>query len=69
MAAVGLAVGVPAAFGLSGLVKTLLYGVEPADPLSYVAAAVLMLAVAGAAAWFPARRAAKVDPARALRCE
>ncbi len=49
------AVGVPAALALSRLVKSLLYGVEPADPVSFVAAGVLMLAVAGAAAWWPAR--------------
>jgi predicted permease len=69
MAAVGLAVGVPAALALSRLVKASLYGVEPADPLSYAFAGVAMLAVAGAAAWLPARSAAKVDPAKALRCE
>ncbi|HEY3439139.1 MAG TPA: ABC transporter permease [Paludibaculum sp.] len=69
MAIAGLAVGVPAAFALSGLVKKLLYGVEPADPLNFVAAGAAMLAVAGAAAWLPARSAAKVDPAKTLRCE
>lgn len=69
MAAVGLAVGVPAAVALARLVKRSLYGVTPADPGSYVAAGALMLAVATAAAWLPARSAARVDPAKALRCE
>lgn len=69
MAVVGLAVGVPAAWALSRLVKSLLYGVEPADPLSFAAAGGAMLAVAVAAAWLPARSAARVDPVKALRCE
>jgi len=69
MAVVGLAVGVPSAWALSRLVKSLLYGVEPADPLSFAAAGAAMLAVAVAAAWLPARSAARVDPVKALRCE
>jgi ABC-type lipoprotein release transport system permease subunit len=55
--------------GVVALVKSLLYGVEPADPLSFAAAGAAMLAVAVAAAWLPARSAARVDPVKALRCE
>jgi len=69
MVAAGLAAGFPAALALTRLVEQSLYGIKPNDPLSFVAAALLMLAVAAMAAWIPARRAACVDPMRALRCE
>lgn len=69
MTGVGLAVGIPAALGLSRLVKSSLYGVTPTDPASFVVAGMTMLAVAAAAAWLPARSAARVDPVQALRCE
>ena len=65
----GLAMGVPAAFALSKLVATLLYGVKPHDLWSYFAAAFLMAAIGAAAAWLPARRASRVDPMVALRTE
>jgi len=69
MVAAGLALGIPAALALTKLVRGSLYGIEPNDPLSFVAAGALMVAVAATAAWIPARRAARVDPMRALRCE
>jgi ABC-type antimicrobial peptide transport system permease subunit len=69
MVAAGLVIGVPAALALTGLVRTLLYGVAPNDPVSFAAAVAGMVAVAGAAAWLPARRAARVDPLVALRYE
>jgi ABC-type antimicrobial peptide transport system permease subunit len=46
-----------------------LYGVEPTDPVSFAAAVILMTCVGAVAAWIPARRAARVDPIKALRCE
>ena len=69
MVGIGMAVGVPASFALTRLVRESLYGVAPTDPVSFVAAALLMLAVASAAAWIPARRASRIDPMRALRHE
>jgi ABC-type antimicrobial peptide transport system permease subunit len=51
------------------VVRQNLYGIKPNDPASFVAAVALMVAVAAAAAWIPARRAAGLDPMRALRCE
>ncbi len=69
MVAAGLVVGIPAALGLTQLVREALYGIQPNDPVSFVAAGVLMVLVAAVAAWIPARRAARVDPMRALRCE
>jgi predicted permease len=69
MVAAGLVVGIPAALALTRYVQATLYGIKPNDPVSFVAAGALMIAVAGMAAWIPARRAARVDPMRALRCE
>ena len=67
--AAGLAIGLPAAMLLTGLVRTSLYGVETSDPLSVAGAAVMMTAVAMMAGYFPARRAARLDPLKALRHE
>ena len=69
LVAFGGAVGLAAAFALSRLVKSLLYGVGPHDPLSFVAVSVLLLIVALLATLLPARRAASVDPSQALRAE
>lgn len=66
---IGLAVGVPVALALARLVRGALFGIGPSDPVSFVAAGTLMLAVAGVAAAIPARRAAAVDATAALRCE
>ncbi len=65
----GLAVGMPAAMLLARLIRSGLYGVEPVDPLSLAGGATLLLAVAALAALAPARRASRVDPMLALRCE
>jgi len=66
---IGVAVGVPAALALSRLIKSQLYGVEPSDPFTLVAAVLALLLVALGAAWIPARRATRVDPMVALRYE
>jgi putative ABC transport system permease protein len=68
-ALVGLAVGAVGALALSRSLRTLVYGVGVADPLSYGAMAAGLLAVAAAACWIPARRAARVDPLVALRTQ
>jgi predicted permease len=65
----GLTVGAALAFGLGRLVGSLLYGISPADPPTFVGVAFLLGAVAVLASWVPARRAAKVDPMVALRHE
>jgi predicted permease len=69
LAVAGLTVGLPAALALARLVRSQLYGVAPADPLTLVAGGILLLAVTLLAAWLPARRATKVDPIIALRAE
>ena len=54
---------------LPALLQSLLFGVKPGDPLLLGLSAVLLLGVAVAAGWLPARRAASIDPADALRAE
>jgi predicted permease len=66
---IGVAIGVPAAWGLSKLVRAQLYGVEPHDPWAMAAATLLLAAVALAAGFVPARRAAGYDPVLVLRYE
>jgi len=66
---VGVAVGVPAALALTRLARSMLYGVEPHDPATLSGAVLLMAGFAALAGYPPARRAARVDPMVALRCE
>jgi len=66
---VGIGTGLVSALLLGRLVKSMLYGLQPADPVSLSAGALLLVAVALAASWIPARRAANVQPMEALRHE
>lgn len=68
-AVTGLVIGLAAAFLLAGLLSSLLYGVGAADPATFAGVAVLLVLVALLAGWLPARRAARVNPASALRQE
>jgi putative ABC transport system permease protein len=63
----GLAIGLPVAFLLARALSSLLYGVQAADPASFIGLPFLLLAVAGMACYLPARRAARLDPLQALR--
>lgn len=65
----GLSLGLLAALFLTRLMKGMLFGVHTTDPLTFAGIALLLALVALAACWIPARRAAKVDPLVALRCE
>jgi predicted permease len=68
-AAIGIAVALPAAFGLSRLLTSLLYGVQPGDPLTLLTCVLICVTMVMLAAAIPARRAASVDPMKALRSE
>jgi ABC-type antimicrobial peptide transport system permease subunit len=69
MTAAGLVAGVGIALALTGAMRSLLYEVEPTDPLSIVYVAGLLLGVAAVACWHPVRRAMRIDPASLLREE
>jgi ABC-type antimicrobial peptide transport system permease subunit len=65
----GIVVGLAAAFGLTRFVRTMLYGLQPTDPATFIPAAVLLLLIAIAAGYGPACRASRIDPMQALRHE
>jgi ABC-type antimicrobial peptide transport system permease subunit len=69
LAGVGSGIGLAAAFGLTRLMSSLLFGVTALDPIAYGAASALLLAAAVLASYLPARRATAVDPVEALRAE
>jgi ABC-type antimicrobial peptide transport system permease subunit len=67
--AFGVAVGLAGSLAASRLVASQLYGISSADPLTLASIIALLLVTALLACWLPARRAARVDPIEALRCE
>jgi len=66
---IGAAIGLAATLVLGRFIASLLFGLDPIDPVTILAATAMLGAVAFAAAYWPARRAAKLDPLTALRCE
>jgi putative ABC transport system permease protein len=66
---IGSAIGVAASLGLTRFLSSFLYGVAALDPVVFIAVPILLGMVTLAAIWFPARRASRVDPIQALRCE
>ena len=69
LAGLGIGVGVIVALGLTRMLSSLLYGVSTSDPFTFASVPVLLAITALAATYFPARRAARIDPMQALRYE
>jgi ABC-type antimicrobial peptide transport system permease subunit len=69
LAIVGVVIGIAAAFGLTRLLASFLFGVKSWDPLVFVTVPLILSAVAFLAVWFPATRASRLDPQQALRIE
>jgi ABC-type antimicrobial peptide transport system permease subunit len=65
----GIVVGVAGAYAMTRMISSLLFGVAPADPLTFVVVAFVFVGVASLASYLPARRAASVDPIIAMRAE
>ena len=69
LSAAGIGLGLIAAFGLTRVMISMLVGVKPTDPITYAAMVAVFFGIAASASWIPARRAAALDPTRALREE
>jgi ABC-type antimicrobial peptide transport system permease subunit len=67
MAVIGVVLGVVGALGVTRLMRSLLFEVEPSDPVTLGLVGLFLLVVAACASWIPARRAMRVDPSEALR--
>jgi putative ABC transport system permease protein len=68
-AALGLILGLALAFAMGGALSSILVGVSPADPATFVSVTIVLATVSLMGLWLPARRVARVDPVRALASE
>jgi ABC-type antimicrobial peptide transport system permease subunit len=69
LALLGIGIGITASLLLAPVLETLLFQIEPADPVTLTGVSLLLLATAGLAAWLPAWRATRINPVEALRTE
>jgi len=69
LAGIGVVIGLGAAAGLTRLMSSLLYGIAPLDPVTYIAVPLVLITATVIASYVPARRAASVDPVEALKVE
>jgi putative ABC transport system permease protein len=69
LALLGIGLGLAGAFALTQLMQSILFGISASDPITFIAVSVLLLAVALAASFLPARRALRIEPQLALRAE
>jgi len=67
--AIGLGLGITGAFASAGVIRRLLFGIQPHDPITFIGVSLAMAAIGVAACWIPAQRAARIDPAIAMRSE
>jgi putative ABC transport system permease protein len=67
LAGIGLAIGLVAALALTRLMRTMLFSIGASDPVVYLSIAALLAVTAALACWIPSRRAARIDPAKALQ--
>jgi ABC-type antimicrobial peptide transport system permease subunit len=67
LVASGLTLGIIGAYVLAGVIRGLLFGVHPHDPMTFICVTVLMTSIAMLSCWIPALRAARIDPAVSLR--
>jgi len=67
--AIGMVIGLAAAFGATRVLSSLLVQVSPTDPLTFAGISILLGAIGGIACWLPARKATQIDPMIALRYE
>jgi ABC-type lipoprotein release transport system permease subunit len=66
---IAMAIGLPAAFALAGVLSSFLYGIRPHDTITFTIVPIFLVVVAFVACWVPALRATKVNPQSALRYE
>ena len=69
LALIGIGLGLASAFALVRILSTLLFEFQPSDPLTFAVMALLFFVIAAVSSWLPARRAALLDPTKALREE
>jgi putative ABC transport system permease protein len=69
LASLGVVLGIGSALALNSIMQRMLFGVTATEPFTYLAVSVLLIAIAALAAYVPARRAARISPSVALRCE
>ena len=69
LAAAGVAIGLAAAFAVGRALQSFLYGISAADPITFAVAPAVLMAIALAASYLPARRATAIEPMSALRSE
>jgi putative ABC transport system permease protein len=69
LASAGIAIGIGSALALNSIMQRMLFGVTATEPSAYLAVSALLIAIAALAAYVPARRAMRIDPSVALRCE
>jgi len=67
--ALGLGLGVAGALAAAGMIRGLLFGIAPHDPVTFIAVGMTMAAIGVVACWIPALRAARIDPAITMRSE